>query len=417
MDTHFSKEVVMKIYEKIKQGKDYKKTKKEDLIILSPENQKDIKEWAEYLLASIENKERSYARVAPYLHYITRIAMKYGKSLRDIHDRKTIDNLLLSFYKDKELSAHTKAEIRSTLKQFYRWLRSEENSEYLQMRGLYPPEVQHLQSSVKKRDYPILDSNSIPTDEEFNAVLHQTTNPMDKAIIAVMFECAYGVSDILSRKIKHVIKDNNNLFMISGQGKAGVNMRHMLNVAVPFVVEWLKAHPHKDDPEAPFCCKYDRKTGQLVPLSYINLLNILHRAYTRASIDYKARHWDGYTLRHYRKTFLMRNNVSDKLICKMTDRKTNTHDWVYDHLVPSDIDAAYNTLYGKSDDKITYCPKCGKGNTVGSLSCSTCANNLNKEVDLSKEVEELKLKVNNFSEVAKKFDKLEEVIKQINSTH
>ncbi|MEI7960920.1 MAG: site-specific integrase [archaeon] len=319
---------------------------------------------------------------------------------------------------NKDYAAWTKADYKTVLKRFYKWLLGKD--EY------YPDCIKWLK--IKSPNDSQLPEDLI-TEEELLKVVSTAQSPRDKCLIFMLFESGGRIGEILPLRIKD-IHFGEQITSIQVNGKTG-QRRIPLVSSTNYLSTWLNMHPLKDNPEAPLWIKLMNRPskgkgrklelGNVQALSYSGVKKILETAFERAGV--KKRH-NAHQFRRARATDLA-NKLTEAQM-KEYFGWTQSSDMAarYVHLSGRNVDDAIlmvNGLKPKEDVKESKlkprtCSRCNEKNPPNASYCYKCAMPLNIET-VQKEVLENKLKENATVEYMKSneavFKKMEQMAKQI----
>ena len=211
------------------------------------------------------------------------------------------------------------------------------------------------------------------TLDELNAIINQTTNKRDRAMLWVLFEGAFRPGELLHLRVGGIDFRDDHV-IVSTFGKTG-HKSVALVVSFKPLLEWLDEHPLKDDPNAPLWYSL-WKSSKTKCVSYGYLREHLKRCKEKAGI--KKRVWN-YLMRHSQLTHLAKK-LSDQTLrvygnwkpgSKMTAR--------YVHLSGKDAENAILELHGikpKDDSnavaQLKKCPRCEHDNTPERQRCAKC---------------------------------------------
>lgn len=92
----------------------------------------------------------------------------------------------------------------------------------------------------------------IITTEEYLKLLKACINPRDKAIISLLYESGLRIGELVSLKLRSIETDKHGFKVHVRRGKTGPrDVRVTKNgLAFPYVTDWKKAHPFREDGEA-----------------------------------------------------------------------------------------------------------------------------------------------------------------------
>jgi len=321
---------------------------------------------------------------------------------------------------NKEYAPWTKADYKTILKRFYKWLLGKD--EY------YPDCIKWLK--IKSPTDSQLPEDLI-TEEELMKVVSSALNPRDKALIFMMYESGARIGEILPLRIKD-IHFGEQITSIQVNGKTG-QRRIPLISSTNYLSTWLNMHSLKDNPDAPLWVKSMNRPskgkgkplelGSVQALSYSGVKKILETAFERAHV--KKKH-NAHQFRHARATDLA-NKLTEAQM-KEYFGWTQSSDMAarYVHLSGRNVDDAILTINGlkpkeetkESKLKPKICSRCNEKNPPNASYCFRCAMPLNTET-VQKEALENKVKEAALLEYLKSpeefYKKMEQMEKQITS--
>jgi integrase/recombinase XerD len=243
-----------------------------------------------------------------------------------------------------------------------------------------PREVSWINLVIKEKN-PRVTPENLLTQEEIVAILKATTNKRDKAMIYVLFEAALRPSELLTMRFNGVVfKDSYCL--ISVNGKTGIKCIPLVTSSGP-LLDWLKEHPRRGDPDAPLWCSLDHNyEGKR--LSYTHFRLIIRRLAEKAGLQRSI--WP-YLYRHTCLTAMAKVFTESKLEQFAGWRHGSNMTGRYVHFSARDLEDAILELHGlktSSKDnglaKLIECPRCGNKNPYGNIHCATCGLVLDKKL-------------------------------------
>ena len=251
-----------------------------------------------------------------------------------------------------------------------------------------PPEVGWYSLTVKEKDSRVT-PESLITPLEFGKIVKAAENSRDRALVYVPFEAALRPGEILTMSVGSV-EFKDRYCLISVNGKTGIK-RIPLVVSYKPLLEWMREHPDKENPEAPLWCSLAHNyKGQR--LSYRHFRMILKRLGKKAGIRKDV--WP-YLFRHSTLTAMAKVFTEAMLEqfagwvhgSRMTRR--------YVHFSARDLEDAVLELHGLKEPsetegipRIAACPRCRTENPFGAVRCSFCGYIVDKETALKMEEEE-----------------------------
>ena len=245
-----------------------------------------------------------------------------------------------------------------------------------------PPEVRWIKLRVKENDSRVT-PDSLLSKEEFEAIVKATENSRDRALVYVLFEAALRPGELLTMTVGSVeFKDKYCLITVNG--KTGIK-RIPLVVSCRSLLEWLRDHPNRDNPNAPLWASFSNsnKGGRL---SYRRFRLLIKRLAEKTGI--KKEVWP----------YLFRHSTLTEMAKVFTEARLEQYaGWVhgskmsrrYVHFSARDLEDAVLELHGLKDPseagdipKLINCPRCGRENPPGSVRCSFCGFILDRETAL-----------------------------------
>ena len=263
----------------------------------------------------------------------------------------------------KPYSEATKKDMRSGIKQFYKWLKGED--EY------YPPEVRWIKA--KTGNGRRLMPEELLTEEEVIKMVDAAEHPRDRAFIHVLFESGCRISEVLGVRLKHVTFDEYGAQVVV-DGKTGMRVIRLVS-SIPVLTSWVNMHPFKDDPESFLWLQIGSK-GRNQPVQYKAISKMLKKYGMKAGI--KKRIYP-HLFRHTRTTDLLKKGLNDAIVKKMQGWTPSSKVIaVYSHLSGQDVDDAVLSMYGKKkgeDHKLSKltprkCVRCGREHDITAKICN-----------------------------------------------
>ena len=279
-----------------------------------------------------------------------------------------------------------------------------------------PPEVSWIKLRVKENDSRVTPDNLL-SKEEFKAIVKATENSRDRALVYVLFEAALRPGELLTMTVGSVeFKDKYCLITVNG--KTGIK-RIPLVVSYKPLLEWLRDHPNRDNPNAPLWVSFSN-SNRGGRLSYRRFRLLIKRLAEKAGL--KKDVWP----------YLFRHSTLTEIAKVFTEARLEQYaGWVhgskmsrrYVHFSARDLEDAVLGLHGfrKQDDtegvlKLVECPRCGTQNTPGSVYCNFCGFLLDKELAIKIEEEERRkdeMVIHRLEEMAKRLEDLERIVHKL----
>jgi len=246
------------------------------------------------------------------------------------------------------------------------------------------------------------------TREEFYKILNNIDNLCYRTAIAITYEGGLRLDEVRNIRLKDVSVNEDHVRIIIRRSKS--EPRPILIIEFKdLILKWLECHVAKHEPNAFLFYS----TNPLRKMGRGTLYAILKTAATKAGIKKNVY---VHLLRHSRATELYKF-MKEKEMMRWFGWKTREMLDVYAHLVHSDVEKKYLSIYGKApqnetlEKRIKKCPNCGFENSPIALFCSRCghilseefiAKRIKEEVSLRSQLEELQKVVSQLArEIAK----------------
>lgn len=285
----------------------------------------------------------------------------------------------------------TKNLYKICIKNFYSWLYGCEEKEY-------PPVIKWLKTTRANNEM----RNKLISKADIQKLITSLDHPRDKALIAVLYESAGRISEILNLKIKHVGFDKYGA-IIRVFGTTGERPIRIIN-SVAYLQSWINVHPHRKDSEALI---FTRNRGSNIqePLNIRYINNFLKRKTTKLGIG----HIHPHMFRHTRLTELapLLKEVELRIFAGWTSNSDMPA--IYVHLSARDIDEAVLRAEGVKTEEnkaatekvlqVKECSRCGTTNPMDSKFCYKCSMALDLETAM-----ELQIEYNQYKKVLEAFN-------------
>ena len=171
----------------------------------------------------------------------------------------------------------------------------------------YVPEIAWITPARYRPRSGGVQRKDLLTSDEFSRMVRAAGNVRDRALLWTMMEGAFRPGEILNMRVGGV-EFADRYMMVSTSGKTGQKNLALVLSLQP-MIEWVRLHPHADDPEAPLWFSPMAK-GNGMALTYAGLAKMIRKAALRAGI--KKPVWN-YLLRHTQLTN-MSTKLSDQLL-------------------------------------------------------------------------------------------------------
>ena len=227
--------------------------------------------------------------------------------------------------------------------------------------------------------------NKIPeifTRQEIMKMIDSALHPMDKALIASLYETGCRIGELAGLQIKNVHFDNYGAIIIVN-GKTG--MRRIRTIfSAPYLSSWLDIHPNKLDPNSPFWIRFGSngktngfKNNTVEQLMYPALTMRIKRTAKKAGIQKRVYN---HLFRHTSATEKSEILTSAQMCEYFGWTQGSTMSQIYVHLSGRNLDDTLLKAYGISKDNSPKekdlapikCPRCGTVNGATGKFCNKC---------------------------------------------
>ena len=282
----------------------------------------------------------------------------------------------------------TRKDFSVVLKRFFQWLRAPPE-EYPKWRRkhVYPPEVEDLTATLKKKDM-ILPSNLF-TPEDVASLLSACEHPMLSAFVAFMDEVGPREGEALSMTMGSV-EFNGTDVICKLRGKTGERQIYLVK-SVSMLSRWLDLHPFKAEPNAALWLNLSNRRRH-EPWNCRACECALESLARKAGVRKRVY---PYLFRHSAATRDARLGFTESQLCLK-------YGWVlgsrmpriYLHLAGTDLRRKIMEVYGGTEvdrpkPQTLKCPRCSAANHPGQNYCFTCGSPL-EPAPKTVELEEMK---------------------------
>ncbi len=227
--------------------------------------------------------------------------------------------------------------------------------------------------------------NKIPeifTRQEILKMIDSALHPMDKALIAALYETGCRIGELAGLQNKNVHFDNYGAIIIVN-GKTG--MRRIRTIfSAPYLSSWLEIHPRKLDPNAPFWIRFGNngktngvKGETCEQLMYPAITMRIKRTAKRAGIQKRVYN---HLFRHTSATEKSEILTSAQMCEYFGWTQGSSMSQIYVHLSGRNMDDTLLKAYGITKDTSPkekdlapiQCPRCSTVNGATGKFCYKC---------------------------------------------
>ena len=295
------------------------------------------------------------------------------------------------------------------------------------------PELMEGIHAQKRKEKSTYSPSDLWTEEDSIVFLRYCPSLRIRCYQMVATDSSCRPHEILKLKIKDIVFkqiDGKSYAEILVNGKTG--SRHIpLIHSIPYVKEWLDAHPIKNNPKAPFICAVSKGLGHMVTTDSLNkTFHSYKTEYFPKLLDNPevpqedkntikallSKPWNPYIFRHsaltnkskFLKEHILRSHAGWSINSNMPQ--------VYLHYFGNESSESILEAYGlkpsvtqKDKLKPVTCPNCGTDNKIDSKFCSSCKLALTLQASLEAEEE----KESEIKGLQDKYDRMESKFNQI----
>lgn len=311
----------------------------------------------------------SYSSKKAYYYALNR----FGKFI-NYNDNFSKSDVLAYLYTPyfQSRAVATQNAIKKTLRKFLKW----QNKDYL-----------YLRYKKRKRVKPLV----LPSWDEIKEIIKKARRPMDKAIFILFLETGGRKGEIRNLNIGDITFKDKYASVFFRESKTAQRNIPLIE-SVPFLINYLKEHPLRDDPKAPLFITFWR--GNYRRISDSGLAELIKR-----NTQHLNKSIHPHLFRHIRLSQLSKL-MTPPLLKKLGGWVADTHmTRVYYHITDEDVESKVLSLYGIApppEEKdiqiigIKECPICHHTNSGIDSLCTKCSFPLNvdsllypqKETDL-----------------------------------
>lgn len=279
--------------------------------------------------------------------------------------------------KNSQLSSATIQVHTISLKKLYKALYPDSSGTALQIRHLKTIKCQ--KDGIRK-----LEKDDLLTPTEIERMVHAVKNTQWKALIRVLFESGFRISELLSMTIDSVAINKEEALVRINASKTKTRSILIIS-ALPELRAWIQIHPHNTDPKAPLWIANEKcmhvRTAQYIVRQAAKLAGIKKRVFP-------------HLLRHSIITWRRRMGMLDEEV-KMFAGWTKGSNMIerYSHFNIDDMlnrqrkQAGVDVGEPKDEKPLkTYeiCPVCEKRFPVGYTICDQCSMPLDSKKKIRK---------------------------------
>ena len=331
---------------------------------------------------------RSVIRFTPYLD---------GKRFEEV-ELENFERYMLAMQETNKTASTITTEY-TKLHRFYTWLDTEAGEE-----GKYTRLMKKVRYRAPAGERHVIKAEQLPTQEEILRLIKFATSIRDKTLIAMLWDLGTRPHELLNLTVKDVHFDEYGAVITVGEhGKTGARTLRPI-FSLPYIREWLDAHPWRDKKDAPlFPHLANNCYTKPGPLTVQSLTRSIDKAARFAGIEKRLY---SYLFRHASITREASNGLGDQELKTFFGWTPDSGMLkVYSHLTSEDVNRKRLEQAGiikpkekKRELTVQICPRCAAENPVTHEYCNRCASPLNEAryrelMSREQEIEALKQRV------------------------
>lgn len=347
-----------------------------------------------------------------YSHDLRRIAELVDKPFKEMIEQDMFNLIAklneMKTNKGAKFSENTLQDYRKTISKFWRWLY------YDEFPNQTPPPIRRIKiKSPRSNKEP-----EIYTRDEIKTIINGVPTIRDKAFFSCMYDLQCRVSELLTRKLKHIrYSDSGDIEILIEAEKTKFSHWETIYEAAPMLSTWLRCHPTPDDPEAPLWVVIRKKKSTDPLIKYVTY-DLVRKVFKNTCKKYNIRNGQKCIIHMIRKSKAS-HDIMDGVPLSYVESRGS---WVkgstaiqqcYISVSKKDKDEAYRKKYGmqtkESIDSRVELKRCSRCQAIienNSKFCARCGMPMNMKVvaeikDIDKETTGLVDK-NMLSEMIKK---------------
>jgi len=227
-----------------------------------------LEEFAQRL--DLLNSEYSIARKAKLLNHLVVMAEEHGDLAAVLDDRDAAEHLV-AWINRRYDNEETNRDYRVAVRVFGRHVTDGDD---------VPDPLDWIPSGTSSNYDPAPDPAAmLRWEADIQPMLDAAANPRDRAAVALQFDAGLRGGEYAALTVGD-LTDHKHGLKVTVEGKQGQRSVTLIP-SVPYVEQWLAAHPAPNDPDAPLWCKLDEP----VDTSQSFKIKMLKRVADRAGIE------------------------------------------------------------------------------------------------------------------------------------
>ena len=150
-----------------------------------------------------------------------------------------LKSIIMKLSAKSTISPRTVEDYKQAIRKYYTWKLSP--SDFAEKVGWI-----HVKGNTVNR---LKKSEDMITKEEIEKIINACANSRDKALFSTLYDSGCRIGEILTLRIRDLQNDQWGT-VLHVTGKTGERMVRIVGDSVPYLREWVKNHPGRNDPNA-----------------------------------------------------------------------------------------------------------------------------------------------------------------------
>lgn len=339
----------------------------------------------EEFIARARKNEISEVRIAKYQTMANSMLKLCGDIEATLKDMARLE-LLVSKLNSSHYSAYTKSDFKTFIKQLWKFQNGKDPEDK-------PHEIRWIKSTLDNKQKKL--PKGLLNDSEIKRMLTVAKVPRDRAIIMLLFECGFRISELCALKKSDVVFIEQGVRICVPEGtKTGSRSILAINSA-PFLATYLASHPTKENDGFVFLGQHwitqgGKKRRIYSQIGAPGIAKMLRLLAKEAGI---TRRIYPHLFRHSAATTLAKFLSEQELKVYMGWTPGSNMASVYVHLSGKDVDDALLRMHGQlapkaQEDKLApiFCERCNRKNANDATRCDKCGLPFDKEAAKRSEI-------------------------------
>ena len=209
---------------------------------------------------------------------------------------------LVAAIHNRSYSPWTIKDMKIAIRKFYRWLRGME-------RGTDPPETKWIIRKIPKNALRTPSPSQLLSKDDIAKILDVVNHPRNRALIAVLFESGFRISELANMSIGDIQFDKYGA-MLKVHGKTGSRPVQLI-ISTRYLMTWLESHPNRHDEQAPLWINIGN-THRFQQMQYASIKKLIQVTFEAAGVNKRC---NPHFFRHSIASYLA-NRLTEAQMCQ-----------------------------------------------------------------------------------------------------